>query len=268
MGARVLIIEDNLSNLELMTYLLSSFGHAVSKAENGESGLKAAQSAEFDVVLCDIQLPDVGGEEIARRLKASARTAKMPLVAVTALAMLGDRDRLISKGFDGYIAKPINPETFVPQVESFAQIAISAPKRAITGPALAPKQWEGQRGTILVLDDSADGRYFFRIILEPEGYCVHEASRIEAAIQLCQKIRPDLVLADMNLSHKEDGEDFLLRIKKDDELKGIPVILVTSSSSPSKQLIERIKQEGAVDLVLRPISPKDIIKVIHSALCA
>ncbi len=265
MGARVLIIEDNVSNLELMTYLLVSFGHTVSKAENGESGLQFALSEDFDVVLCDIQLPDIGGQEIAQRLKASPRTEKMPLVAVTALAMLGDRDRLMAQGFDGYISKPIDTETFVPQVESFAQTSISAPKKAITSTASPASQPE-HRGTILVLDDSSDGRYFLRIILEPEGYRIQEALRIAEAIELCRSVKPDLVISDMNLSHSENGEDFLLQLKSDDALKHTPLILITSSSSPSPRMIEKVKRQGALAMLTRPIAPKDVINAIHVAL--
>lgn len=270
MGARVLIIEDNVSNLELMTYLLVAFGHSVSKAENGEAGLRAALAGEFDVLLCDIQLPDINGEEIARRLKASARTQRTPLVAVTALAMLGDRERLMAQGFDGYIAKPIQAETFVPQVESFARTGISAPKPAVRvqpqAPSPPPAEPAASHGTILVLDDSPDSRYFLRVVLEPEGFRVREATRVEEAISLCHTLRPNLVLADINLGRSERGEDFLQRIKAEDALKAIPVVLITSSSNPSPHDIARLKKAGALELLCRPFSPKDISDAVHSAV--
>jgi len=118
-GARILIIEDNPANLELMTYLLSTFGHTVLAAANGQQGLEAARREHPDLIICDVQLPDIDGFEVARWLKSNPDLRTTPLVAVTALAMVGDRDRVLAAGFDGYLAKPIDPETFVRQMEVF-----------------------------------------------------------------------------------------------------------------------------------------------------
>ncbi|NTW01710.1 MAG: response regulator [Oscillochloris sp.] len=117
--AHVLIIEDNAANLELMTYLLDAFGHSVCAARDGAEGLIAVRSNPPDVIICDVQIPKVDGFEVARRLKSDSNLRHIPLIAVTALAMVGDRDRILASGFDGYIAKPIEPEQFVRQVEAF-----------------------------------------------------------------------------------------------------------------------------------------------------
>lgn len=117
--SRILVIEDNPANMQLMIYLLQAFGHEPVEADNGERGLELAHGAPFDLILCDIQLPRTDGYEIARELKGNPNLKHTPLVAVTALAMVGDREKVLSAGFDGYIAKPIVPQTFVAQVESF-----------------------------------------------------------------------------------------------------------------------------------------------------
>jgi two-component system cell cycle response regulator DivK len=117
--ARILIIEDNSANMELMVYLLNAFGHTVLEAVNGEAGLATAREAKPDLVLCDLHIPGMDGYEIARRLKVDPRLKVIPLIAVTAYAMVGDRDKVLSAGFDGYIPKPINPEMFVGEVEEF-----------------------------------------------------------------------------------------------------------------------------------------------------
>lgn len=119
MPSRILIIEDNPVNLELMTYLLTAFGHTVMTAGNGEDGLEAAARENPDIIICDIHLPKMDGYEVARRLRQSKTPTlqAMPLVAVTALAMVGDREKGIAAGFDSYIAKPIVPGTFVREVE-------------------------------------------------------------------------------------------------------------------------------------------------------
>lgn len=117
--ARVLVIEDNPANMELMTYLLRAFGHTVLEATDGRQGLDAARDARPDLIVCDLQLPLVDGYEIARTLKSDPALRAVPLLAVTAYAMVDDRQKALAAGFDGYLTKPISPESFVPQVQSF-----------------------------------------------------------------------------------------------------------------------------------------------------
>jgi CheY-like chemotaxis protein len=118
-GKRILVIEDNPTNLELMTYLLKAFGHTTITASDGEEGVEVALRAKPDLILCDLALPKLDGYGVVRRLKTEPSLAGVPLIAVTASAMVGDRDKVIAMGFDGYITKPITPETFVAEVESY-----------------------------------------------------------------------------------------------------------------------------------------------------
>jgi Response regulator containing a CheY-like receiver domain and an HD-GYP domain len=117
--ARILIIEDNPANMQLMVYLLRAFGHETLEAQAGQAGLATAQNDLPDLILCDLQMPGMDGYEVARRLKLIPGLKAISLVAVTAYAMVGDRDRILAAGFDGYISKPINAEQFVKQVEIF-----------------------------------------------------------------------------------------------------------------------------------------------------
>jgi len=119
MPARILLIEDNLANLDLMKYLLGAYGHEILSAKDGETGLHAALRESPDLVICDLQLPVVSGYGVARVLKSNPEARDIPLVAVTAFAMVGDRESALSAGFDGYLTKPIDPETFVRQIEQF-----------------------------------------------------------------------------------------------------------------------------------------------------
>jgi CheY-like chemotaxis protein len=118
MGRRVLVIEDNPTNLDLMTYLLKAFGHTTMTATDGEHGVELASETHPDIILCDIALPRLDGYGVAQRLKADPALRTIPLIAVTAAAMVGDRDKVIAAVFDGYISKPIAPETFVAEVEN------------------------------------------------------------------------------------------------------------------------------------------------------
>src|SRR5947207_13285634 len=102
-----------------MAYLLQAYRHLPLTALNGEDGLAMARREKPDLIVCDIQLPGMDGYAVAARIKADPTVSSIPLLAVTALAMVGDRDKVLAAGFDGYIPKPIDPETFVPSVEAF-----------------------------------------------------------------------------------------------------------------------------------------------------
>jgi CheY-like chemotaxis protein len=119
MSARVLVIEDNASSLELMMYLLTSFGHMPFRARDGEEGLQVARSERPDLILCDVQLAAMDGHEVCRRLKADPVLRSIPLVALTAYAMVGDREKMLAEGFDGYLSKPVNPEQIMTQLAPF-----------------------------------------------------------------------------------------------------------------------------------------------------
>jgi CheY-like chemotaxis protein len=119
MGARILVIEDNAPNLELMTYLLNAYGHTTVVAHDGAAGLAEASKGEIDLIICDIHLPIVDGYDVARTLRANQHLSDIPLIAVTALAMVGDQEKIQAAGFHGYLAKPISPELFVEQIERY-----------------------------------------------------------------------------------------------------------------------------------------------------
>ncbi|MES2634620.1 MAG: response regulator [Pseudomonadota bacterium] len=115
----ILIIEDNSANLELAQYLLETHGFTCESAMDGASALRCASARVPDLVLCDLQLPDIDGFEVLRSLRAMPSMQDVPVVAVTAYAMVGDRERVLGAGFDGYIAKPLDPTKFVGQVTAF-----------------------------------------------------------------------------------------------------------------------------------------------------
>lgn len=118
MKERILYIEDNEQNLYLVTFILESAGHRVIQARSGEEGILLAGEQAPDLILLDIQLPGMDGYEIARRLRDIPYIRTIPIVAVTSYAMVGDREKALGAGCDGYIEKPINPDTFLAQVEA------------------------------------------------------------------------------------------------------------------------------------------------------
>ncbi|MBM3274360.1 MAG: response regulator [Candidatus Sericytochromatia bacterium] len=125
MRNRILLVEDVEDNRELARELLEVAGYHVSEATNGVDALEQARAHPFDLVLLDLSLPIVDGWEALRQLKADPRFAAIPVVALTAHAMAGDRERALAAGFHGYIAKPIVVGTFAAVVAEYLQDAKS-----------------------------------------------------------------------------------------------------------------------------------------------
>ena len=119
MSAKILLVEDNEANRYLATFLLENSGYSVVHAANGREGVIAAQNELPDLILMDIQMPEVDGYEAARRIKAEPHLAHIPIVAVTSYAMVGDREKAEKIGFAGYIEKPIVTETFISEISRF-----------------------------------------------------------------------------------------------------------------------------------------------------
>jgi two-component system, cell cycle response regulator DivK len=111
--ATVLVVEDNPTNMTLAVFLLESAGHTVLSATDAEAGLTVARDEQPDLILMDIQLPGMDGLQATALLKHAAATRAIPVIALTALAMKGDEERIRAAGCDGYIAKPMRYQEFL-----------------------------------------------------------------------------------------------------------------------------------------------------------
>ena len=123
MTPQVLVVEDNDKNLKLVRDLLQLHGYTTLEAMTATEGVALAIEHHPDLVLMDIQLPDMDGREALKRLRADARTASIPVVAVTAFAMSEDREAFLAAGFDGYLPKPIDVRAFPTQVAGYCAVA-------------------------------------------------------------------------------------------------------------------------------------------------
>jgi CheY-like chemotaxis protein len=112
----VLVIEDNDDNMELITFILEENGYKVLKAETGRQGFDMALKSRPDFIILDIQLPDIDGLEVLRKIRSLEIDGSIPVIAMTSYAMVGDREKMMVAGCNGYIEKPIDPETVINQI--------------------------------------------------------------------------------------------------------------------------------------------------------
>jgi two-component system cell cycle response regulator len=268
MGARILVIEDNPANLELMRYVLAAFGHVVTTAVDGEEGYDGVVRDRPDLVICDLQLPRIDGFEVARRMKKHPALQGIPLVAVTAFAMVGDRDRVLAAGFDGYIAKPIEPQSFVTQVDAFLARAQKSgepwcERRSRGGEAEAmPAAPSGKR--ILVVDDVATNIDLLRTLLGSAGHAVTAASNLAAARSSAEASAPDLIISDHHIG-SELGTEFVTWIRAHERLSGTPFLLMSSTGMTESQW-RKEPGIGADAFLARPVNAQTFLTRVAECL--
>ncbi len=263
MKHRILIIEDHETNLELTVYLLQEFGYTPLTARDGEEGFAAIQRERPDLVFCDIQLPKLDGLELVRRVKADPELRSIPMVALTALAMVGDREKTLEAGFDSYLSKPISPQAFVQHIE----IYLHPQPASVPSPTTAnPEIPEIKKGTVLVIDDLAANTKLIESLLEPFGYQVYSATGMTDAMAIARKFRPDLIISDVNM---QEGSGYQLceALKTDPRLKSIPVILVTATYSDEASRKKGLAL-GAARFIFRPIDSLKLLGEIEDCLAS
>lgn len=266
MAARILIIEDNPANMELMAYLLQAFGHVVLSAFNGEEGLEMVRRTAPDLILCDVHLPKIDGYGVLQQLKDDAAFRLIPVIAVTALAMVGDRQKLLAAGFDGYLGKPIEPEAFVGQVEQFLGSHFRSLPRAVEPAVMHPDHTAPElagRGRILVVDDVLSNREFIRCVMEPCGYDVVLTNDMQQAMTSACASHFDLILCDLYMPDG-DGIAFIRAVKSDPRLCTAPFIFMSASWLNADRY--RGLQEGAVSFINIPIEPDRLIQEVEDGL--
>jgi CheY-like chemotaxis protein len=266
MAARILVVDDNRSNLDLMLYLLDAFGYEAEGASDGLAGIEAVGRADFDAVLVDILMPGIDGYEFARRYRTDPSRREKPLIAVTALVMVGDRERLLASGFDGYIAKPIDPQAFVAQVEAYLPEGLRSSKMRASAAGIAKSREEPAGPLVLAVDDVPENLEFIDAALRSFGYRVVDASSVQEAIELLDDIRPAVVVCDLHMP-TGSGLELVQHVRADQETRDVPFIFLSSTSWKTAEH-RRGLELGAQKFLLRPIDPEDLRKEIEQLIGA
>jgi len=265
MPARILIIEDNSANLELMAYLLAAQGYAPITATDGEAGLAIAPQCVPDLIVCDLQMPGADGYAVARRAKQHGALRDIPLVAVSAYAMVGDREKALAAGFDGYLSKPIDPENFATRLAAYLRpelrLAPGAPAAAVTD---SPRRRNSKGRTILVVDNLQANRELAVDLLEYSGYTVVTAHGARNALELARRAPPDLILSDVCMPDAS-GYALIREIKREPGLRAIPFVFLTSTAINEADRRHGLAL-GAAKFLFRPLEPEVLLREVESCL--
>ena len=270
--ARILSVEDSPDIRALVRMLLTAAGHEVLSANDGKAGVEAARRERPDLVLMDLSLPVLSGWEATRRLKSDPATATIPVLAVTAHAMQGDRERALAAGCDGFLAKPIDEETFASEIAAYlkptegerkgdrrASIRADSPSRQRRGdwPAKVPERG----GRILVVDDQPEIVALLRSDLEIFGYEVVTAMDFRAALAALGSDQTfDLAIVDVMLGD-ESGYDLTAELNNRSP-EYLPILLVTAGT------IDRDKafDAGGDDFIGKPIESAELRARVRSLI--
>jgi CheY-like chemotaxis protein len=242
-GERILVVEDNETSMKLFRDVLQAKGYSTVEATTGEAAVELARTLDPALVLMDVQLPGIDGIEALAQLRGDERTSAIPVVALTAQAMRGDRERFLDVGFDGYLSKPVDVEELVRVVESSA-IASDPPAK------------------ILVVDDVPENVRLLEAVLAPPGYEVVTATDGLTALDLVETEEPDLILLDAMMPGL-DGYAVCRHLRANDATAALPVIMVTSSIGQEKR---RAIEAGADDFILKPFNHDELLTRVRSLL--
>lgn len=262
------MIEDNATNLQLMVYLLTAFGHEIFQALDGEEGLQIATREELDLILLDIHMPRMDGYEVVRHLKETPKSRAIPVIAVTALAMVGDCDKILASGFSGYIAKPVDPQTFPTQIQGLlgdARPTAPAPAMRWQSQDVPTKTAPSEKWAIvLVVDNLQVNIDFVRSVLEPSGCEVVGALSAREGFDLARRTKPDVIVSDIHMIHM-DGYEFRRLVQADPELSKTPFVFLSSSALTSRER-QRALELGATNFISRPIEPQTLLDQLKDCL--
>ena len=262
-GARVLLVEDNAINRQVARELLESVNLRVTEAVNGVEAVAAvsadAERESFDLVLMDIQMPEMDGFDATRGIRADERFARLPIIAMTAHALSADRERCLAAGMNDHVGKPIDPPGL------FAAIARWMGERETEGGREATAADERAVRRVLVADDERANRTVVRALLEARGFAVEEAEDGEAVLKRLAEAGAsvDLVLMDIQMP-RLDGCAATRRIRDDERLRGVPVVALTGQIEGALCGGEPAF-DGRVD---KPVDPDQLVEAVRRALAA
>jgi CheY-like chemotaxis protein len=276
MAARILLVEDNEMNRDMLSRRLARRGYQVATAVDGEAGIALARTEPPALVLMDMSLPGIDGWEATRRLKGDPATRAIPVIALTAHAMGGDRELALAAGCDDFDTKPIDLDRLLGKIEALLHdqvpVEATAPgRRGIAAPAPAeptgaaetaaatPPPATGERrhaSLVLVVDDDPAVRDLMGRYLAREGFRVATAAGGEEGLRLARDLQPAAITLDV-LMPGMDGWSVLGALKTDAATADIPVVMLTIVDD--RHLGYAL---GAAEYLTKPIDRERLLAVL------
>ncbi|MFA7286402.1 MAG: response regulator [Patescibacteria group bacterium] len=256
-GKKVLIVEDNETLLQALERKLVGYGYIVTKARDGEEGLRAITETSPDVVLLDILMPKLDGFAVLEKLHSDGIIPKLPIIIISNSGQPVEIDRAVKLGARDYLVKAeFDPEEVVEKV----RVVLGEPP-VVAQAAVVPTATARR---ILIVEDDQFLRDLLERKLKAEGFIVETAIEGEAALAVAEKTMPDLILLDIILPGI-DGFTILERLKQSPAMAGIPVILLTNLGQ--RDDVDKGLKLGAVGyLVKAHFTPGDIVEKVRSTL--
>ncbi|MDJ0720744.1 MAG: response regulator [Desulfobacterales bacterium] len=255
----VLVIEDDPLNMKLMRGLLGLGGYRMLEADKAETGLQMAADHRPDLILMDVHLPGLDGLSATRRLKADPELAAIPVIALTGLAMEGDREKALEAGCMDHITKPINTRSFLEGLGSFLAPGLGQAFTETPTQGVARRQYS----RILVVDDDPMNVKLVEGILKKDGYESIKAFGGEEALAKVRSERPDLILLDVMMPGM-DGYEVTRRLKADSATAAIPIIMITALNGTEDKVCGL--ECGADEFLTKPVNAAELLARTKSML--
>ena len=250
-GQKILVIEDNDLNLKLINSLLKIGRYQSMEATDAESGIQLARESRPDLILMDIQLPGMDGLSATKILKADPELKNIPIVALTAHAMVGDEERARKAGCDGYLAKPIDTRKFLETIAHYLNGSNGEGQKA----KIKKENPLSNKHKVLIVDDEPLNVKLLSTAFCPERYQTFTAHGGEEALEKVAKDSPDLILLDIMMPDL-DGIEVTRRLKGNPDTEHIPIILVTGLDE--RDCKSQGLEAGADEFLRKPVSRVEI----------
>ncbi len=243
LSAHILVVDDSKSIRFALQNQLEEAGFRVTTAVDGQEGLGKALEGRFDLVITDLDMPNMDGFELCTRLKTEFKTSQIPIIILSAR----DSDEAIERGFrvgaDAFLAKGDRIEDKIERIQDILNT-----RNFLTG------------SRILVADDSSSVRLFLKSGLSEEGFVSEIVTNGREALERLDEFKPDLILTDLMMPDM-DGGDLLRAVKKSEVHKHIPVVIMSTMSD--RPLMRRLMSEGAATYMAKPFTMNQIIITIE-----
>jgi two-component system cell cycle response regulator len=283
MAETILIVDDEAANRELLEAILTEAGYRVEQADGGTAALARAAVTPPDLILLDLMMPGTTGFEVCRLLRLDPATAAVPVIVVTALGEIGDKEAALTSGADDFLTKPVSPEDLRTRVGAMLKVrrirqeldrtlaylhelqaARHAQRReslASVVPGARPRQPEAATAPILLVDDDLLTREFYADLLAEHGFRVFAANAGAEGLELARRNPVEAAILDI-LMPGMSGLEVLQRLHTQDP--DLPVIVLTAHAS-SRNAIAALKL-GAFDFIVKGLEHDLVVLAVHRAV--